>query len=202
MYRKFLIIFILINLTSIITLILSTAYFSNITSIYEASINEDIRKYLKLKNVFSQPLVYLHFVILLIDLLYFIVFLIFNNKRLSQSLGLQTNKISVQSSNDYSNFFLEILFALLIKALGLATSLFFNFKSKDEINLHCDIEKDKSIVNMLSHSTEYLNFMLWADTFSIILFTFYYLTKYIQIRNKNEKGKNSINIKDNFTSLN
>lgn len=197
MYKIYLFILLLINITAIVSLVIAWFYDSKVTDIYESTLKEDSRKFLKLKNVFSLPIFYLQYALLAIELMYFIIFCILHNAKLSQFLGLGTNKISKQISHDYSNFFLEILFTVLIKVSGLLISMFFIFKSLNELDILTIKEEDPHKKNMISGCIYYLNFLFITLCSSLVLYSIFYLTKYIQIKKQNG---NSISSYDNASS--
>jgi hypothetical protein len=202
MYKIFLFILLIINIAALFSLAISWLYYSIVTDIFESTVKEDSRKYLKLKNVFSLPLFYLQIALLVIEIVYFIIFFILHNVRLSQALGLGTNKISKQISHDYSNFFLEILFNMLIKGSGLLISLFFILKSSNELDFLKMIEEDRHKKDLISDANHYLNFLFIIVCSSLILFVIFYLTKYIHIKKKNLKTIALNTSTTNFIALN
>ena len=195
-----LVILLLTNLISISSLIYSTLYMANINDVFDLTQNENERKYLKLKNVYSEPIFNLHLIILTIDILYLLIFLILNNKTISEYLGLNINKIATQSTIGYSNMFLELFFMFLIKAASLVLSLFFNSLSYCEISIIR--EEDKKKLDMLNISKSNLNILFWIDISSLVLFIFLYLLKLIRIKRIINKGNNErINLKNNFIAI-
>jgi hypothetical protein len=205
MYKIYLFVLALINVTALVSFVISWFYYSKVSDIFESTLKEDSRMYLKLKNVFSLPIFYLQSGLLVIELIYFMIFCILNNTRLSQFLGLGTNKISKQISHDYSNFFLEILFSVIIKVSGLLISLFFIFKSYEELDKFKQLDTRKK--DMISYSINYLNILFIAVCSSLLLFMTFYTLKFIHVKKKNSNsisshGNSSGKIDTKFTAIN
>lgn len=182
MYKTFFLILFITLSISIIAFVYVNLYYSNLNGIINLTDNEDLRKYYRLKDVLSEPIYNLHLIILIIDSLYFIVFIFFNNKSFVEYFGLQIDTIATQTANDFNNFFTEFFFAILIKLNAIACLFFFIIKSHEEINRILKLKDEIKEKEDLFKDAEYnLIIVFWLDFAASIIFSIFYLLKFVKV---------------------
>lgn len=170
------------NALGITTFVISKVYTSKVESVYMMTSKQESQEYVKLKFIISDPLYTLHLIILIFELVYFTIYLIFSNKRMVNYFGLATDKIATQSRKGYSSVFMELFFTFFIKGLSLIFALFFIIKSQKELSNKIDRTKQGEKLDLLKGASSSLSLLATADVVYLLCFFAYYIVKIGKVR--------------------
>ena len=176
---------VIINILVITNFIIVNIYDINLDSLFTGLKYKDTIIFSKLKKVFSDPLYNLYLTLMIFEFIYSAQYLILNNKKISQYLGLNVDKIAKQTSTGFSNLIIELFFSLMIKGLGLGISLFLIFKAKAEITQiinYYEVNDVASPLETLKKADFNLQILNYLNYCSIAFYMSFYFLKFLKIR--------------------